>query len=82
MSKKGTSLDDIAEAIRGLATQMDERFEQVDARFAQVDEQLGGMRAQLSTLETEAYINRKEHREMREWAQKVSQATGIPLPKF
>jgi archaellum component FlaC len=51
MAKQDTTLDDIADAIAGLATHMDERFEQVEQRFGQHDKQLAGINQHFDRLE-------------------------------
>lgn len=66
-----TSLDDISDAIQGLATHIDERFQQVDERFQQVDGRLNAIDNRLLNLE-------QQHREMREWIERVdSRLSGI-----
>lgn len=64
MSKKDTSLEDIAEAIQGLATQMDAGFERVDRRFEAVDQRFESIESELREI-------RQEQREMREWLQRI-----------
>lgn len=64
MTKRDTNLDDIAEAIQGLATLVDDRFEQVDRRFEQVDHRF-------EAIESELHGIRQEQREMSEWLERI-----------
>ncbi len=71
MTKKDTSLDDIASAIGDLATHIDVRFEQVNKRLDNHDQQF-------SSINTELYAIRKEQREMKEWLERIdSRILGI-----
>jgi septal ring factor EnvC (AmiA/AmiB activator) len=64
MTRKQTNLDDIAEAIQGLATHMDERFEQVDNRLNGIDGELRSIK--------------EEQRHMREWLERIdSRLSGV-----
>lgn len=71
MAKKDTSLDDIADAINVLATNIDARFEQVDVRFEQID-------SHFKSIDHQLYEIRHEQRVMREWLERVeSRVIGI-----
>jgi septation ring formation regulator EzrA len=71
MTRKQTNLDDIADSIQGLATHMDERFEQVGIRFEQVDKRFDQVESRLSSIE-------KEQRLMREWLERIdSRLSGV-----
>lgn len=56
-SKDNTSLEDIAGAINGLATQIDERFSKVDERF--------------DSLESTVNDIQREQREVKEWMTRI-----------
>lgn len=58
-AKHGGS-DDLGAAIQGLATSVDERFEQVDARFAGVDARFDQVDARFDRLETELASTRSD----------------------
>lgn len=71
VTKKPTDLDDIAEAIVGLGTLMDKRFEQVDKRFEQVGKRFNGIDGQLAAMQ-------HEQAEMRACLEKIdSRLLGI-----
>ena len=78
MSKSDTSLDDIAEAISLLASNIDDRFEQVDQRFEQVDQRFEQMDQRFDAIDRELYKIHKEQRETREWLEKIdNRLTGV-----
>lgn len=80
-----TSLDDISDAIQGLAThiderfqQVDERFQQVDERFQQVDERFQQVDGRLNSIDNRLSNLEQQHREMREWLESVdNRLSGI-----
>ena len=75
---KDTSLDDISEAITGLATLMDQRFDQVDARFEQVDARFEQIDARFENIEQRLFRIEGEQRSMREWLKSIdSRLMGV-----
>lgn len=82
-STNSTSLDDIADAISGLATHMDERFEQVNGRLDKMDGRIDTMDGRLDTMDGrldkmdgELAAIRREQREMREWIESIDNRLG------
>lgn len=63
-TKKPTDLEDIADAITGLAALMDKRFEQVDKHFEQVDKRFDQVDRRFDRIE-------KEQHEMRTWLERI-----------
>ncbi len=69
--KDDTSLDDIAEAIQALATNIDQRFDHVNQRFDHVDRRFDHVEGRLDNLE-------KGQREMRDWLERIdSRLSGV-----
>lgn len=75
-AKKDTDLNDIAQAIEGLATLMDQRFEQVDNRFEQVDRRFEAIDHRFSTIENELQTIRHEQSRISIWLEKIDRRLG------